>query len=58
MVYDPDGDGFPEPVGVFRAVERPTHGGQIEDSISTLLKTRGKGNLQDLLTGDETWTVE
>jgi 2-oxoglutarate ferredoxin oxidoreductase subunit beta len=58
MVYDADGGGFPEPVGVLRAVERPTYGGQLDDSINALVKARGKGNLQDLLTGDETWTVE
>jgi 2-oxoglutarate ferredoxin oxidoreductase subunit beta len=58
MVHDPDEPmPFPEPVGVFRAIARPTHDAQVEEQINTLVKARGKGNLQDLLTGDETWTV-
>ena len=59
MVYHPDETlSFPEPVGVLRAVERPTYGGQIEEQMESVIKSKGKGNLQDLLTGDETWTVE
>jgi 2-oxoglutarate ferredoxin oxidoreductase subunit beta len=59
MVRDPDETlSFPEPVGIFRAVERPTHNGQFEEQMAGLIKSKGKGNLQDLLTGDETWTVE
>ena len=59
MVYSPDeSQSFPEPVGVLRAVERPTYGGQIDEQMSSLIKSKGKGNLQELLTGDETWTVE
>jgi 2-oxoglutarate ferredoxin oxidoreductase subunit beta len=58
MTYDPDEElSFPEPVGVFRAVEQPTHGAQIDEQVETSIKMRGKGKLQDLLTGDETWTV-
>ena len=49
---------FPQPVGIFRAVERPTYIGLIEHQIESTIKSRGKGNLQELLTGDETWVVE
>ena len=28
-----------------------------ESQMAEVTKARGKGNLQDLLTGDETWTV-
>jgi 2-oxoglutarate ferredoxin oxidoreductase subunit beta len=52
-----DDDSFPEVVGVLRAVERPVHHELVEHQGSELIKSRGKGNLQDLLTGDETWTV-
>ncbi len=58
FVYSPDESvSFPEPVGVLRAVERPTFGGKIDEQIAGVYKARGKGSLQDLLTGDETWTV-
>jgi len=49
---------FPEPMGVFRAVERDVYGdlvrGQNRDAVARL----GAGDLQHLITGDETWTVE
>jgi len=58
MVHDPDEQlSFPEPVGVYRDIVRPTHNGQVEEQMESLIKARGKGNLQELLAGDETWTV-
>jgi 2-oxoglutarate ferredoxin oxidoreductase subunit beta len=58
MVHDPDEAlSFPEPVGVFRAVEAPTHDALVAEQIEGVQKARGKGDLQELLTGDETWTV-
>ena len=53
-----DEDSFPEVVGVLRSVERPVHHELVDRQGSELIKTRGAGNLQDLLTGDETWTVQ
>src|SRR5947207_687917 len=53
-----DPESFPECVGVFRAVERPTYGEQVERQISEVTKSKGKGDLQGLVTGDETWVVE
>jgi 2-oxoglutarate ferredoxin oxidoreductase subunit beta len=48
---------FPEPMGVFRCVERPTYEdlvmGQIEDA-----QTQGPGHLEDLFNEGETWTVD
>ncbi len=59
MVHDPsDPESFPEVVGVLRAVERPIHHQLVEQQMAEVLQARGKGNLQDLLTGDETWVVE
>jgi 2-oxoglutarate ferredoxin oxidoreductase subunit beta len=49
---------FPECVGVFRAVERPTYGDLVEGQLADAVKAKGPGKLQDLLTGDETWVVE
>ncbi|MFO0927227.1 MAG: hypothetical protein U0736_09335 [Gemmataceae bacterium] len=49
---------FPEVAGVLRAVNRPVHHQQLDEQISTAVAKRGKGVLQELLTGDETWTIE
>jgi 2-oxoglutarate ferredoxin oxidoreductase subunit beta len=48
---------FPEVAGVLRSVLRPTHHEQAEAQIVEAQK-KGKGDLQALITGDETWTVE
>lgn len=53
-----DEGSFPEAVGVLRAVERPIHHELVEAQIAESRTKRGPGNLQALLTGDETWTVE
>jgi 2-oxoglutarate/2-oxoacid ferredoxin oxidoreductase subunit beta len=49
---------MPVPFGVFRAIEKPTYEqmmiGQINDSI----KKKGKGTLESLIYGTETWTVK
>jgi 2-oxoglutarate ferredoxin oxidoreductase subunit beta len=59
MVYTPgDEPSFPECVGVFRAVERPTFNELVDGQIADVQRARGRGNLQELLSGDETWVVE
>ncbi len=54
MVY-PD---FPECVGVFRCVERPTYEDVLNKQMDDLIATRGAGKLEDLFASDETWVVE
>ena len=50
---------FPVPVGVLRAVARPTHDQLIEEQIDGGGRAeRGQGDLEELLNGGETWTVE
>jgi 2-oxoglutarate ferredoxin oxidoreductase subunit beta len=49
---------FPIPVGVFRAVERPTYEGMLEDQIGSAIGARGPGDLAKLLHSGDTWTVE
>jgi 2-oxoglutarate ferredoxin oxidoreductase subunit beta len=49
---------FPVPVGVLRAVARPTHDRLIEDQIETAIAAGGAGDLEEVLNGGETWTVE
>ncbi|HTU18427.1 MAG TPA: 2-oxoacid:ferredoxin oxidoreductase subunit beta [Gemmataceae bacterium] len=54
MVY-PD---FPECIGVFRCVERPTYENVLNKQIDDVVATRGAGKLEDLFASEETWTVE
>ena len=49
---------FPEPLGVFRAVQHPCYGDLVSAQINEAVQAHGKGDLQDLVTGHETWTVE
>src|SRR5919202_2936245 len=49
---------FPQPVGIFRAVERDTYehllGAQVEDAVAK----SGRGNLEKLINSGDTWVVE
>ena len=49
---------FPQPVGIFRAVERPTYEAMMEDQISAAIQKSGVGNLERLLNAGETWVVD
>jgi 2-oxoglutarate ferredoxin oxidoreductase subunit beta len=49
---------FPVPVGVLRAVPRPTHDQLIAQQISAAVASRGEGDLAEALASGETWTVE
>jgi 2-oxoglutarate ferredoxin oxidoreductase subunit beta len=49
---------FPVPVGVFRRVLQPTHDQLISAQLEAAVAQRGKGDLQKLLRGGETWQVE
>jgi 2-oxoglutarate ferredoxin oxidoreductase subunit beta len=49
---------FPECVGVYRAVERPTFDGQVNQQIEDAIKGRGRGKLEELFANDDTWVVE
>ncbi len=53
-IYWPD---FPVPVGVIRAVQRPTHAEMLNAQVTAAIATRGTGDLASLLDGGETWTV-
>jgi 2-oxoglutarate ferredoxin oxidoreductase subunit beta len=47
----------PTPIGVFRAVERPDYGTQVQQQLVTASEQRGPGELADLLASGSTWTV-
>ncbi len=49
---------FPEPIGVFRAVERPTYESLLHDQIRAASQKSGPGKLEDLFDDGDTWVVE
>lgn len=49
---------YPVPVGVFRAVDRPTYEDLLEDQIQAAIRQQGEGDLEKLLHSGYTWTVE
>ena len=48
----------PVPMGVLRAVERPTYEVLMEEQIAETRQKMGEGDLQALLFEGDTWTVE
>src|SRR4051812_33160497 len=48
---------FPEPLGVFRAVDHERYGELVRRQNEQAIAKLGKGDLQQLVTGDETWEV-
>ncbi len=48
---------FPEPIGVFRAVDRPKYDEELNKQIVESRKKRGDGDLNELFHAGETWTV-
>jgi 2-oxoglutarate ferredoxin oxidoreductase subunit beta len=49
---------YPVPVGVLRAVPRPTHDQLIQQQITAAVSATGVGDLASVLASGETWTVE
>lgn len=49
---------FPECIGVFRCVERPTYDDLLNSQIEQVIKTKGRGKLDELFASDDVWTVE
>ncbi|MFD9484606.1 2-oxoacid:ferredoxin oxidoreductase subunit beta, partial [Streptomyces sp. NPDC059991] len=45
------------PIGVLRSVTRPVYDTQMADQLDTATEQHGKGDLDALLTGNDTWTV-
>lgn len=48
---------FPVPIGVFRAIKKPTYESLLENQIQSVIEKSGRGDLQKLLTGTNPWTV-
>jgi len=49
---------FPEPMGIFRCVERPTYEELLFKQISNATAAKGPGKLEDLYDDGETWIVD
>jgi 2-oxoglutarate ferredoxin oxidoreductase subunit beta len=48
---------FPEPLGVFRDVERPCYDTLLNEQLEQAIREEGEGDLMALYTSDDTWTV-
>ncbi|GIW79300.1 MAG: 2-oxoglutarate ferredoxin oxidoreductase subunit beta [Gemmatales bacterium] len=49
---------FPECMGVFRCIRRPTYEEQVNSQIEETIRTKGKGKLEELFASDDTWVVK
>jgi 2-oxoglutarate ferredoxin oxidoreductase subunit beta len=52
-----DQPNVPTPVGVFRAVERPTYEGELQSQLVAAAERSGPGDLDALLRSAPTWDV-
>jgi 2-oxoglutarate ferredoxin oxidoreductase subunit beta len=58
MFDDPRIEGhLPRPFGVFYETDRPRYEEMLELQLQEVIKSKGKGNLDKLLRGNETWTI-
>jgi len=58
MFDDPRVEGhLPRPFGVFYETDRPCYEEMMELQIEEVIKSKGKGNLDKLLRGNETWSI-
>lgn len=55
FTYRPE---FPDPIGVFYAVDAPVYEDMALEQIRKAIELQGKGNLEDLLSSGDTWVVE
>ena len=59
MFDDPRIEGhLPRPFGVFYETDRPCYEDMLNLQIEEVVKSRGKGDLDKLLRGNETWTIQ
>ena len=48
---------FPEPIGVFRAVDRPRYEVELNNQIEAARAKKGRGSLEALFQTGDSWTV-
>lgn len=49
---------FPECVGVYRCVQRPTYDDLLNKQLEDVIRSRGRGKLEELFASDDTWVVK
>lgn len=49
---------FPSPIGIYRAVERPTYESSLTDQIESAIKKKGVGDIDKLLVDGDIWEVK
>ena len=49
---------FPQPVGIFRAIERATYEDMMAEQIGAAIMKSGPGDLEKLINSGDTWVVE
>jgi 2-oxoglutarate ferredoxin oxidoreductase subunit beta len=49
---------FPECVGVYRCVQRPTYEELLEKQLQDVIQKKGRGKLEELFASDDTWVVK
>jgi 2-oxoglutarate ferredoxin oxidoreductase subunit beta len=49
---------FPQPVGIFRAVERPSYEQLMTDQINDAIAKSGPGSLEKLINSGDMWVVD
>src|SRR5437764_2224246 len=47
----------PTPIGVFRAIQRPSYGDQVQPQLVDAVEKKGPGDLGDLLASGSTWAA-
>jgi 2-oxoglutarate ferredoxin oxidoreductase subunit beta len=52
------GPEFPEVVGVYRAVRKPTYEELLEKQMTDAVAKKGPGTMADLFKAEDTWTVQ
>ncbi len=48
---------FPVPMGVFRAVDRPTYAESVIAQTTAAIESKGRGKLEDLFDAPDKWTI-
>jgi 2-oxoglutarate ferredoxin oxidoreductase subunit beta len=48
----------PEPMGIFRCVERPTYDGEVDRQLQKCIADQGTGDLEALFNSGDTWEVK
>ena len=48
---------FPEPIGVFRAIDAPKYDHELNKQVAAAREQKGEGDLETLFNSGETWTV-